>query len=126
MGDLLKILFGFGVGFGVAKAFSSDNDEIKNEDFFIYVRTEEASKVNMFFKDYLSAKNVLDKIKSSGKVKYQILLDNSESEKKHYNKMVEQKLGKKDGVSLPSDMLSVSEVYFGKGNEDWESKTFKN
>ena len=126
MGDLLKILFGGIIGFGIAKAIGGDTEEKSAEDFYVYVRTEEAGKVSMYFKDYLSAKNVFQKIKTTGKVKYSDLLKNSEGEAKHYAEMIEKKYTKEDGVSSPNDIISVQEVYFGKGNEDWESKTFKN
>jgi len=122
MNDFLKILGGGIAGFITAKLLSSDTKESKenkNNDYFVYIKTEDFDKHSLLFKEYDEAKKMFDKIVKNKEIEYKDIIDNSESEKELYDKWLKDEL--KDIPKL-TDKSEVYLVIIGKGNEDFEKK----
>lgn len=93
--------------------------------YWVFVRSDDFGKANLNFYSYEEAKTIYDKIKKSGKVKYQDIIDNSDFEREFYEKGVEEGWTKEgQGHNSPADISSVSEISFGKGEEVFEEKQF--
>lgn len=124
---MLPILIALGVGYLIDELTSSEKEKPtqKVEGYFVFVRSDETGKSNLIFDTYDEARNMFYKIKKSGKVKYKDILDNSEFEKKHYDSMIEKGWTKEgEGVNSPDEEIIVTELSWGKGEEEFETKEF--
>jgi hypothetical protein len=124
---MLPYIIAAGVGYLLNEFVRSDKPkemENSNNDFWIYVRSDDFGKSSLSFSEYESAKNIYDKIVSSKKVRYKDIVDFDESERKLYNQWkAEGNIGKEGYPTLKSES-KIQEVAFGLGNKEFESKDF--
>jgi hypothetical protein len=126
---MLPYIIAAGVGYLINELVHSEEkpkkDEKKFDDFFVFVRSDDFGKASLVFYSFEDAKAMYDKIAKSGKVKYRDFLDNSEFEKKHYDEGIAKGWTKDEhGLNNPSDTSLVSEIAFGKGDDEFQRKEF--
>ncbi|MDO8609513.1 MAG: hypothetical protein Q7R95_03110 [bacterium] len=126
MNDLLKVLFGGLLGFGVAKLIEPEKKEIecKDGEYYVFVRTDEFSKSTMQFDDYEKARNMYYKLLKAKKVVYKELVDNSEFEKDLYEKSKTDKDIPEEERWKLTDEGKISQIAWGKGQNTFEEKEF--
>ena len=127
METIWKLLIGAGLGFGIAKIIEptkkkseSKSDKYSNQ-YWISLRSEKFDTQTMYLYDFESAKKLFEKIKDSKEVVYKDLIEYSPLERKLYNQWVENKDPEKPKKSETS---KVSEVSWGLGEKEFESKEF--
>ena len=126
MMNLLKILIGGVLGYGIAKLEKDSNKKIatKEKGFYVFIRSDKFGKNNLFFYDYQSAKKMYDKIVLSEKIKYKDIIDFDILERELYEKWKSE--GKEDdGYPTLNSTSFVSQVFLGKDEDTFEEKEFK-
>jgi hypothetical protein len=127
MWNLLKILIGGVLGYGIAKLQQDSNKKIakKDDGFYIFVRSDEFGKSSLYFDDYTSAKKMYDKIVLSKKIKYKDIIDLDISERELYEKWKSEGKTKEDGYPTLNSTSKVQTIILSNGNSDFEEKNFK-
>ncbi len=130
MNDLLKYLFGGLLGFGVAKLISDSpssakkEKESKNNQFYVYVRSNDFGKSGLRFDERELAQKYYNKIVTAKKVRYKDIVDFDASERKLYNQWKKEGNIGKEGYPTLSKQSKVQEVIFGQGDEVFNEKEF--
>jgi len=122
MSNLLRVLFGGVLGFGVAKLIEVNKGKSKaNCDYTIYVRSNDFDKSYLVFDNYAEAEKVYDKIVSSKTISYKDIVKYDVDEAIYY----EENKGRK-GYPKLSDKSIVGDVIFSDQNGQIKSKKFRN
>jgi hypothetical protein len=123
---MIPYIIAAGVGYLLNELVNSNKTKstVKvNNDFFVFVRSDDFGKSTLLFSEYSEAKKVYDKFAAKKKVRYKDLVDFDPSERKLYNQWKsEGNIGKEGYPSSLSDESKIQEISFGQGNKDFESK----
>ncbi len=117
MFNILKILFGGLLGFGLAKLIESTKTKPQIKcGYLLFVRTEKFDKSYLLFDEYQQADKMYEKIVKDKKVSYKDIVEFDKDEAKLYEKWKsEGNIGKEDYPKL-SDTDKVFHIIFEDQN----------
>ena len=125
---MLPYIIAAGVGYLINELVNSDKQkstEKKNEEFFVFVRSDNFGKSTLLFSEYEGAKKFYDKFVSNKKVRYKDIVDFDASERKLYDQWkTEGNIGKEGYPASLNAESKIQEIAFGQGNKEFEHKEF--